>query len=90
MALIVPGTCRYCGCTEEEPCSLCQATKGECAWYDQERTVCAGAGCVRAEKARLRSVSYELVKSKYAGWGYGAILKDLRKQRRRNKRRRAA
>jgi hypothetical protein len=86
---IVLGRCRYCGC-EGEACTLPNGDK--CSWLSGgpgvEGTVCNAPGCVRAEMTRRRTVNYERVKSKYSGWGYGAILEDLRKRRR--KRRRAA
>jgi hypothetical protein len=90
MSNVVPGQCRYCGCTETEPCTQCMALHGECAWFNKERNCCAALGCRRAELARRAANAP--AKSKYAGWGYGAIVEDLRKQKkpRRRSRRKAA
>jgi hypothetical protein len=29
-----PGTCRWCGCTERDPCP------GGCGWADRQQTLC--------------------------------------------------
>ncbi len=43
---LVPGKCRYCGCTAENPCRL---PDGEpCNWMDTLRTLCSGQSCLRA------------------------------------------
>lgn len=31
---ILPGVCKFCGCTEDHAC------EGGCAWADDERTIC--------------------------------------------------
>jgi hypothetical protein len=81
------GTCRYCRC-HGEACTLPNGDK--CAWVNADCTLCSAPGCQRAETARLRTVSYDRVKAKYAGWGYGAIQMEKRKQRAaRRKRQRA-
>ena len=85
MTQLAPGTCRYCGCTGEA-CTLADGEK--CVWYDGERTCCNAPGCVRAEMARRAASAGQ--RSKYVGWGYGAIRLDLEKQRRKSKRRRRA
>jgi len=38
---VTPGTCRFCGCQEADPC------EGGCAWTDETRTLCTA--CVPAE-----------------------------------------
>lgn len=81
------GTCRFCGC-HGETCTL--PNGDECAWADESCTVCSAPGCQRAEATRLRAVSYERVKAKYAGWGYGAIQIEKRKQKAAARRRRRA
>ena len=41
-----PGTCRFCGCTEQNACRL---EDGEaCAWADMSRTVCSAPACLVA------------------------------------------
>ena len=84
MGAVVPGVCRYCGCTQDRPCRLHDGD--ECSWIDGSRTVCSAPGCVCAEAARVRAARIERPQSRYAGWGYGAILEDLRKRRRRSRR----
>jgi hypothetical protein len=34
-----PGTCRFCGCTDDKAC------EGGCAWIDETRTVCSSDEC---------------------------------------------
>jgi hypothetical protein len=82
------GTCRYCGC-HGESCSLPNGDK--CSWGNGDCTVCNAPGCMRAELARVRAAVASRPRSKYAGWGYGAIvddlrLDDLRKRQRRRRR----
>jgi hypothetical protein len=45
VTLIAPGHCRYCGCSEEDPCSLCRRDHDGCAWHDRARTVCSAGPC---------------------------------------------
>lgn len=87
MTSLTPRTCRYCRC-HGETCTLPDGEK--CAWSNADCTVCNAPGCLRAELARSRAVKPMRPRPKYAGWGYGAILEDLRKQRRRGRRRKAA
>lgn len=56
MALIAPGICRHCGCTEQKPCGHCKSVHGECCWTDKTRTVCTGRDCVMREVARRKAV----------------------------------
>jgi len=81
--ILVSGTCRYCGC-QGDSCTLPEGEK--CVWVNEERTLCSAPGCQRAESTRLRSQSYDRVKAKYAGWGYGAIQIEKRKERARERR----
>lgn len=85
MTVPMAGVCQYCSC-HGEACTLANGEK--CVWYDAGRTVCNAPGCVRAALARARANAP--VKSKYAGWGFGAILEDLQKQRRGRRRRKKA
>ncbi len=40
-----PGRCRYCRCTEDNPCRT--PPSGEpCAWFNAERTVCSNYPCI--------------------------------------------
>lgn len=52
MPFLMTGQCRYCGCTESNPCKL--QTGEECSWYDKVRTVCNGPSCVRQYEAERR------------------------------------
>jgi len=45
MSYMIPGKCRYCGCTETSPCTLQDGDT--CGWHDNARTVCSAPGCVR-------------------------------------------
>jgi hypothetical protein len=85
MSTATHGICRYCGC-QGESCSLPNGDK--CSLSDVT-SVCNAPGCMRAELARVRAAGAR-PRSKYAGWGYGAIQIDLRKQRRARRRKRAA
>ena len=46
---ITPGTCQFCGCTEENACILGADCHG-CSWVNRGRTVCSNAACVRQAK----------------------------------------
>jgi hypothetical protein len=86
MSTAVPGTCRHCGC-HGESCTLPNGDK--CGWTG-DCTVCNRPGCLRAELARVRAAKpVKSARSQYAGWGYGAIAMDLRKQRRRRRKKAA-
>lgn len=57
MSLLAPGTCRHCGCTEEDACRL---ENGEaCCWADASRLVCSAPRCIVAEQERLRKAAQE-------------------------------
>lgn len=85
----VPGVCRYCGCTEANACMLC--TGDPCSWYDKDRTACNAPGCIRQYEADRRAAAAErraaIPKSLYAGWGFGAVIEDMRRKARRRRRR---
>ena len=38
-ASVVPGVCRVCGCTENDPCY--HSDYGTCCWADEEHTLCS-------------------------------------------------
>lgn len=58
------GRCRFCGCTEQEPCKTW--TGDECHWIDPLRSVCSNDACAkqwaqshkggRAPRRRMTSV----------------------------------
>ena len=52
MAIPIPGVCRYCGCTEENPCHVAPYNDGDtCGWlYGTDRTVCSASPCIQAYK----------------------------------------
>jgi hypothetical protein len=84
----IPGTCRYCGCTDEHPCDVPPYGTGDtCSWLSgTDRTVCSGTPCVIAwhhdqKAARAKARKHP----EYAGWGYGAIVEDLRRKARRRR-----
>lgn len=39
-----PGTCRFCGCTEDRACRL--PTGEPCSWFDRMRTICNNPACI--------------------------------------------
>lgn len=81
--MIAPGTCRHCGCTDGNRCALFNGD--ECVFIDRTRLVCSNPMCVKAEEARKLTARKQ--EPSYRGWGYGAIVQDLRrKDRSRNKR----
>ena len=53
MTLETMRSCRYCGCTEEESCTL--ANGDTCGWFNRDCSVCTSPACIRKETARLRS-----------------------------------
>ncbi|HEV2133763.1 MAG TPA: hypothetical protein VGR47_05825 [Terracidiphilus sp.] len=80
------GVCRFCGCDDLHPARL--ANGDACGWIDATRTVCSHPCCMR-EWERKRAAMEARPRSRYSGWGYGAIVDDLRKrarQARRNRR----
>lgn len=50
---VTPGVCRYCGCTEVDPCTVIVQPGPEfppapvtCAWMDRDETVCSNKRCI--------------------------------------------
>lgn len=83
MTLIAPGCCRHCGCNgPDRPCVLRDGDT--CCWIDSTRTVCSSPGCINAEAERLERARRETAapRSRFAGWGYGAVIEELRRERR--------
>jgi hypothetical protein len=75
---MIPGACRHCGCTEEDPCTL--ENGDHCGRYRED--VCSKRSCIVQEEQRAAAESRAVPRSKYAGWGYGAVVKDLRRKAR--------
>lgn len=46
--------CRYCGCTESNPCRLRDGD--QCGWGDTGRTFCSRDACVKAAVRARRAV----------------------------------
>lgn len=90
MSLPITGVCRYCGCTEEQPCQVPPFGDDDtCCWLPgTDRTVCSAPGCViawhRAQKL-AKAARVAKPKSQYAGWGYGAVVEDMRRKARRKR-----
>ena len=80
------GVCRYCGCREGSPCSLCRAKCDDCAWLTKDQTVCAGEPCVRADAERKARNKKPKPKSRFAGMEFGAICEVKRREERRARR----
>lgn len=90
MSTLMPGVCRHCTCTEGAACSMCG---DEPRFVDNSRLVCGNPQCMKAERERLARARAAVVaqrtakpRPKYAGWGYGAVVQDLRRRRRRKER----
>ena len=48
-----PGQCKYCKCTEENPCGLpCGDT---CGWITRQQNVCTAPSCARQYFASLKA-----------------------------------
>lgn len=86
----IPGVCRYCRCTVDAPCRVAPyGSDDTCAWVaGTMNTVCTGASCLIAWE-RERKLAREDAKAsgrkygdRYKGWGYGAIVSDLRRRQR--------
>lgn len=45
---LIPGICRFCGCTEAMPCTVQLEPPAYCAWWDPEQTVCSSPQCIDA------------------------------------------
>ena len=50
---VFPGTCRFCGCTDDHACAIVVATEDpdepmvvRCTWIDAGRTVCSNTNCI--------------------------------------------
>jgi len=53
---LTPGTCQFCGCTEENACYVGYGTP--CRWVNRGRTVCSNISCVRkAKKAGIMVIT---------------------------------
>ena len=83
MSMPIPGACRHCGCTEEDPCTL--ENGDHCGRYRED--VCSNRACITREEARVAAERQDAMKANpYRNWGYGAIVQDLRRKRRRGRR----
>lgn len=75
------GVCQYCGVRDE-------LVDGDgLRWHDVARTCCSQHGCVKQYERAERLLRTFRPRSRYSGWGYGAIVEDLRRQRRGGRRR---
>ena len=83
------GRCRYCGCTELEPCRL---EDGEaCCWLDSTRTVCSAPACIVRERGRIaRCLARTMRTRRTPAEVHEQIMREAREKRRRARKRRAA
>jgi hypothetical protein len=44
MAVLTPGKCRVCGCTDARPCLIGDAQT--CSWFDKDHTLCDNLDCI--------------------------------------------
>lgn len=72
------GVCRFCGVTDV------QVDGDKLCWMDKDRTCCNKYSCRKQYLAeqRRKAVKPAKPRSEFAGWGYGAIVKELQKRRR--------
>lgn len=94
----MPGVCRYCHCTMENPRKVYPYGDDDtCGWLPETmQTVCSHPDCARAwgrEQRAAKAAVAEAVRrskrkhgDKYVGWAYGAIVADMRRQQRRKRR----
>jgi hypothetical protein len=74
-----PGVCSYCHTTDE------QIDGNKFCWHDASRTCCSRYACVKAHQAAERTRNAK-PKSRFAGWGFGAIIDEMKREQRRAKR----
>jgi hypothetical protein len=82
----IAGVCRYCRCTEANPCHL---PDGEaCNWFDPTRTLCSAPACLAAH---FRELEHERQRRAAPGLRRRspAEIFALQKQEQRARRRRA-
>jgi hypothetical protein len=80
---IQPGVCRFCRCTDDKPCRLLNGDA--CCWMTKERIACSNPDCVMAEERRVKAAQ---PRSRFSGWGKGAIVLELRREARRRRKER--
>jgi hypothetical protein len=91
MSAIQPGTCRFCGCTEDDPCSVPPYGAGDtCAWLDAECTVCSNCAGAWAAKERAEQAARIAARpKKLTSWQvHEQILEERRARRRASRQRR--
>ena len=83
-AAVRPGECRYCHCTEENPCRL-PPSGDPCAWFNAERTVCSRGQCILRCQAELKASTARAVsrfwRSDKAGRVHGYGRRNRRKKK---------
>jgi hypothetical protein len=57
-----PGTCRFCHCTESNPCVL--PNGDPCSWFDMSREVCNAPACIRQRADRIRAAAHAAFRPK--------------------------
>jgi hypothetical protein len=53
------------------------------SWHDASRTCCSKYACVRAHHNAVRNAK---PKPRFPGWGFGAIIDELKREQRRKAR----
>lgn len=78
-----PGTCRHCGCTENNACPL--SNGDACCWIDRERICCSRPSCIKAEtlrRDRLKAAAQASRPRKLRSWEvHQQILEESRTRR---------
>ena len=78
-----PGRCRFCRCTESDPCRI--PGGDTCGWFDKSRTVCTGPACITAyfaEQRRLMAQGSRATRKRTPGQIH-QLMKEERNAKRR-------
>ena len=81
---VTSGRCRYCGCSESDPCSSCRAVHDGCSWSDPDRTVCSAPACTKQWGVEKPPAVGRGKSVKRAPWEIEELRKEERSQRRRH------
>jgi hypothetical protein len=79
MSYAPPGECRYCHCTEVDPCTLSDGDT--CSWANRERNVCTGDKCMRAYLAAGRKAKANRPRKKSTAEVHALICGKRRKKK---------
>ncbi|HVJ09306.1 MAG TPA: hypothetical protein VM554_13070 [Acidisarcina sp.] len=83
--LAEPGTCRFCSCSEESPCSW-HRQEGP-YWVNTQRNCCTAPGCIRARERELaaRNQAARDIKRRRTPAEVHALIQGKRKRSRKGR-----